>query len=99
MPLVFPRGCFLILIASLPGKSAKRVFALDDPAIHLMKRMDARVRPAHDHRVRCVVLTLRWRARPRPLRAPQALERLGHSEHAEIVEAAADDLDADRETV
>src|SRR3979490_1774289 len=42
---------------------------------------------------------LNWRRhRPRPLRAAQALERLRHSEHAEIVEAAADDLHADRKT-
>src|SRR6202023_1782828 len=33
------------------------------------------------------------RRRPRLLRSPQALERLRHPEHAEIVEAAADDLD------
>jgi hypothetical protein len=38
---------------SLPGKSAKRVFALDDPAIHHPSEhrfflMDARVKPAHD---------------------------------------------------
>src|SRR6202049_1732332 len=46
-------------------------------------------------RVRYAVLTLR-RPRPRPLPATQALERLRHAEHAEIVEAAADDLDADR---
>src|SRR3984893_6030391 len=52
-----------------------------------MKKMDARVRPAPDN--------LR-RLRPRLRRPPQALERLGHAEHAEIVEAAADDLHADR---
>src|SRR5882757_5785650 len=38
------------------------------------------------------------RRRPRPLRAAQALERLRHSEHTEIVEAAADNLHADRKT-
>src|SRR5437899_12060626 len=38
------------------------------------------------------------RARPRPLRTAQALERLRHAEHAEIVEAAADDLHADRKS-
>src|SRR5579872_3541972 len=35
-------------------------------------------------------------ARPRPLRAPQAFKRLAHAEHTEIVEAAADNLHADR---
>jgi hypothetical protein len=40
----------------------------------------------------------RGRARPRPLRTPHGLERLCHGEHAEIVEAAADDLDADWKT-
>src|ERR1700746_1828336 len=39
------------------------------------------------------------RVRPRFLRAAQALERLGHCQHAEIVEAAADDLHADREAL
>src|SRR6202451_4785207 len=39
------------------------------------------------------------RRRPRLLRPAQALERLRHREHAEIVEAAADDLDADRKTL
>src|SRR5690348_8395882 len=39
------------------------------------------------------------RRRPRPLRAAQALERLGHAEHADVVEAAADDLDADGKTL
>jgi hypothetical protein len=39
--------------ASLPGKSAKRVFALDNPAIHqnekaLRSGMDAQVKPAHE---------------------------------------------------
>src|SRR6266403_6316974 len=43
-------------------------------------------------------LFLRWRG-PRPLRAAEAFERLGHAEHAEIVEAAADDLHADREAL
>src|SRR5258705_5610890 len=38
------------------------------------------------------------RARPRPLRTAHGLERLRHGQHAEIVEAAADDLDADRKT-
>jgi hypothetical protein len=39
-----------LVISSLPGQSAKRVFEPDDPAIHplLMKKMDARVEPAHD---------------------------------------------------
>jgi hypothetical protein len=38
----------------LPGKSAKRVFALDDPAIHLLRKkrfakmMDARIKSGHD---------------------------------------------------
>jgi hypothetical protein len=40
----------LSLIASLPGKSAKRVFAQDHPAIHHPSKdlfpMDARVKPA-----------------------------------------------------
>src|SRR5215218_8979657 len=36
---------------------------------------------------------------PRPLRAAQGFEGFGHAEHAEVVEAAADDLDADRETL
>jgi hypothetical protein len=40
---------------SLPGESAKRVVALDDPAIrHASEQcfflMDARVKPAHDER-------------------------------------------------
>src|SRR5690242_11342618 len=39
------------------------------------------------------------RAWPGLLRPAQALERLPHGEHAEVVEAAADDLDADREAV
>src|SRR5258708_11606253 len=39
------------------------------------------------------------RRRPRPLRTAQAFERLGHAEHAEVVEAAAHDLHADRETL
>jgi len=34
--------------------------------------------------------------RPRPLRAAQGLKRLGHAEYADVVEAAADDLHADR---
>src|SRR5258705_12483599 len=38
------------------------------------------------------------RTRPRPLRTAQALERLRHAEHAEIVEAAAADLHADRKS-
>src|SRR5258708_15011479 len=38
------------------------------------------------------------RHRPRSLRPAQGLERLRHSEYAEIVEAAADDLHADRKT-
>src|ERR1700680_4506256 len=42
--------------------------------------------------------SFRWRARPRPLRAPQGFERLRHSKYAEIVEAAADDLHADRKS-
>src|ERR1700751_1229117 len=36
------------------------------------------------------------RTRPRSLRLPQAFERFGHSEHADVVETAADDLHADR---
>jgi hypothetical protein len=38
----------------LPGKSAKRVFTLDDPAIHLLRKkrlakmMDARIKSGHD---------------------------------------------------
>src|ERR1700720_1010759 len=43
------------------------------------------------------VLFLR-RHRPRLLRPAQALERLGHAEHADIVEAAPDNLHADRKT-
>ena len=39
------------------------------------------------------------RARPGLLCAAQALERLGHAEHADIVEAAADDLRADGKAV
>jgi hypothetical protein len=40
----------------LPGESAKRVFALDDPAIHLLRKalvkmMDTRVKPAYDERI------------------------------------------------
>src|ERR671921_386428 len=35
------------------------------------------------------------RSRPRPLRSSQGLKRLRHSEHAEVVEAAADDLYSD----
>src|SRR4051794_28553799 len=43
---------------------------------------------------------LRLRRRgPRPLRAAQAFERLGHAEHTEIVETAADDLYADRKAL
>jgi hypothetical protein len=40
--------------SSLPGKSAKRVFALDDPAIHPLRQgflrsvMDAPFKPGHD---------------------------------------------------
>src|ERR1700681_1681401 len=48
--------------------------------------------------VRRAVLLLR-RTGPRLLRPAQALERLRHAEHAEIVEAAADDLDADRKAL
>src|SRR3954469_16792379 len=55
----------------------------------------ARVEPALDGRGATL---FRRRDRPRLLRAAQAFERLGHAEHAEIVEAAADDLHADRET-
>jgi len=42
------------LRSSLPGKNAKRVFALDDPAIHLLRKnllrrlMDARIKSGHD---------------------------------------------------
>src|SRR6185312_8175738 len=46
-----------------------------------------------------VMPSLLRRRRPRPLRAAQALERLGHAEQAEIVEAAADNLHADRKTL
>src|SRR4051794_13402150 len=42
---------------------------------------------------------LPWRGRPRLLRAAQGLERLGHAEHAEIVETPADDLHADRKAL
>jgi hypothetical protein len=39
---------------SWPGKSAKRVFALDVPAIHVLaankKDVDARDKPGHDER-------------------------------------------------
>jgi hypothetical protein len=40
-------------LSSWPGKSAKRVFALDVPAIYVFGRardkdVDARVKPAHD---------------------------------------------------
>src|SRR2546430_17640566 len=38
------------------------------------------------------------RAGPWPLRAAQAFERLRHAKHAVIVEAAADDLHADRKS-
>jgi len=38
----------------------------------------------------------RWAAPATALRTAQALERLRHSEHAEIVEAAADNLHPDR---
>src|SRR5947208_6586329 len=51
--------------------------------------------PGH---ARSMSLLLRRRG-PWPLRAAQAFERLGHAEHAEIVETAADDLHADRETL
>src|SRR5215471_14359541 len=44
------------------------------------------------------VLRLR-RARPRPLRTAQAFESLTEREHADVVEAAADDLHADRKAV
>src|SRR6478752_5250726 len=54
-----------------------------------------RVKPGHDG---AMSLCVRRRG-PRPLRAAQAFEGLGHAEHAEIVEAAADDLHADRETL
>src|ERR1700732_4794537 len=37
--------------------------------------------------------------RPRPLRVSQAFERLGHAEHADVVEAAPDDLYADRKAL
>src|SRR5215469_16547897 len=37
--------------------------------------------------------------RPRPLRATQALERLRHRQHAEVVKAAADDLHANRKAL
>jgi hypothetical protein len=43
---------------SWPGKSAKRVFALDDPAIHPLRKsfirrwMDTRVKPAYDRQWR-----------------------------------------------
>jgi len=32
----------------IAGKSAKRVFTPDNPAIHLVKRMDTWVKPAYD---------------------------------------------------
>src|SRR5258707_15745008 len=47
---------------------------------------------------RGAILLLR-RDRPRLLRAAQALERLGHAEHAEIVKALSDDLHADRKAL
>jgi hypothetical protein len=40
--------------SSSPGESAKRVFALDDPVIHLLRNnflrrwMDARIKSGHD---------------------------------------------------
>src|SRR5215470_8808402 len=52
-------------------------------------------KPGHDDDY--WVLLLR-RRRPRLLRAAQAFEGLGHCQHAAVVEAAADDLHADRET-
>src|SRR5215475_10552054 len=55
-------------------------------------------RPGHDDGEYCCFL-LFGRAWPRLLRAAQSLEGLGHGEHAEIVEAAADNLYADREAV
>src|SRR5215831_15973971 len=48
--------------------------------------------------VEYVATLLRRRTRPWPLRAAQAFKSLRQRENAVIVEAAADDLDADRET-
>src|SRR5712675_3128051 len=48
-------------------------------------------------RTRLAVLTFR-RARPRSLRTAQTLESLCHAEYANVVEAAADDLHADRKS-
>src|SRR5215813_14854886 len=47
----------------------------------------------------CAETLLLRRRGPRLLRAAQAFKRLGHGEHADVVEAAADDLHADREAV
>jgi hypothetical protein len=46
-------GNALFRIPSWPGKSAKRVFALDDPGTHALRRgdkedVDGRVKPGHD---------------------------------------------------
>src|SRR5258708_1700094 len=69
-----------------------------DPAIH---RYEGRWMRGSSPRMTVssllTVLTFR-RALPRPWRTAQALERLGNAEHAEIVEAAADDLHADRKS-
>jgi hypothetical protein len=50
---VVPQTREPVLSSSWPGKSAKRVFALDVPAIYVFghlhdKDVDARVKPAHD---------------------------------------------------
>src|SRR6185295_19982133 len=54
-----------------------------------------RVKPGHDGAMSLFL----WRRGPRPLRAAQAFEGLGHAEHAEVVEAAANDLHADRKAL
>src|SRR4051794_15846808 len=58
--------------------------------------VDGRVKPGHDGvRSRSFLRRLR----PRLLRPAQSLERLGHAEYAEIIEALPDDLHADRKTL
>src|SRR5215813_5030147 len=71
------------------------VIAGFDPAIHPYEEDECAGR-AHASRSRRVdAPLLPRRRRPGPLRAAEALERLGHCEHADVVEAAADDLHAD----
>src|SRR5262245_8834996 len=89
-------GFFLILQLNEDGHAwscAKRPHSLN----WKKEDVDGRVKPGHDS-IGSGRLLLRRRG-PRLLRPAQALECLGHAEHADVVKTAADDLHADRKTV